>query len=284
MSNLLVFDNSVVTDEALVANIMAQNQGASHQLLERIGTQVQLPANTYASIQVFTKSPQPVTLPASLLETLSGSLAPGGALHGAVDGSQVMDFIMAGLAQEGDKWVKPAATGTTLLKKSGGGPKKFAFKRASPASATSTSTNTKNNNNPAATVNLNSVVTLSMDDDDLMDEDDLMADDTDLSMPIKIPAKCDPGPGKKRRKACKDCTCGLKEMEEQAKDAQLAAQNTVTLSAEDTAEIDFTVQGKTGGCGSCALGDAFRCDGCPYLGLPPFKPGEAVSIGGASDL
>ncbi|KAG5368726.1 Fe-S cluster assembly protein [Yarrowia sp. C11] len=270
--SLLVFDNSVVTDEALVANIMAQNQGASHQLLERIGTQIQLPANTYTSIQVFTKSPQPpVTLSASLLETLSASLAPGGALSGAVDGSQVMDFIMAGLAQEGDKWVKPAATGTTLLKKSAGGPKKFAFKRASAP-------------NPAATVNLNSVVTLSMDDDDLMDEDDLMADDTDLSMPIQIPAKCDPGPGKKRRKACKDCTCGLKELEEQAKDAQIAAQNTVTLSAEDTTEIDFTVQGKTGGCGSCALGDAFRCDGCPYLGLPPFKPGEAVSIGGANDL
>ncbi|RDW23791.1 cytokine-induced anti-apoptosis inhibitor 1, Fe-S biogenesis-domain-containing protein, partial [Yarrowia lipolytica] len=169
---------------------------------------------------------------------------------------------------------------TTLLKKSGGGPKKFAFKRASPATAAPST----NGTNPAATVNLNSVVTLSMDDDDLMDEDDLMEDDTNLSMPIKIPAKCDPGPGKKRRKACKDCTCGLKEMEEQAKDAQLAAQNTVTLSAEDTAEIDFTVQGKTGGCGSCALGDAFRCDGCPYLGLPPFKPGEAVSIGGASDL
>ena len=106
--------------------------------------------------------------------------------------------------------------------------------------------------------------------------------------------ECLPKPGKRRR-ACKDCTCGLAaklEAEDTAKrataDANLASlsQPATTLpkfSADDLndAELDFTVQGKVGSCGNCALGDAFRCDGCPYIGLPAFKPGEEVRLGAA---
>ncbi|KAF6832558.1 anamorsin family protein [Colletotrichum plurivorum] len=134
---------------------------------------------------------------------------------------------------------------------------------------------------------------LDMDDDELIDEDTLLTD-ADLARPINIPPECAPKAGKRRR-ACKDCTCGLAERlaAEDAKtrasaDAALAAaaktaaapapSSSFKLDADDLAEVDFTIQGKVGSCGNCALGDAFRCDGCPYIGLPPFKPGEEVRI------
>lgn len=93
--------------------------------------------------------------------------------------------------------------------------------------------------------------------------------------------ECQPKPGKRRR-ACKDCSCGLAERLE-AEDAARRAEADKTLAgfklaADDLIEVDFTVQGKVGSCGNCALGDAFRCDGCPYIGLPPFKPGEEVRL------
>ena len=161
------------------------------------------------------------------------------------------------------------------------------------------------------------------DDDELIDENDLLNFNNNnnntnggslLSDKLITPRKCDISlnGGKKRKKACKDCTCGLKELEELEVSNQQNLQDQIlgklaqsaTLEAikieerlkqqqqqqqqkvkvkfteEDLSEIDFTVQGKTGGCGLCALGDAFRCDGCPYLGLPPFKPGEVVKLDG----
>ena len=91
--------------------------------------------------------------------------------------------------------------------------------------------------------------------------------------------ECRPKAGKRRR-ACKDCTCGLAqrlEAEDQAKRSN-ADQAFARLKTDELAEVDFTVQGKVGSCGNCALGDAFRCDGCPYIGLPAFKPGEEVKL------
>ncbi|CAI4647750.1 CBM_collapsed_G0036570.mRNA.1.CDS.1 [Saccharomyces cerevisiae] len=70
----------------------------------------------------------------------------------------------------------------------------------------------------------------------------------------------------KKKKACKDCTCVVK------------------FTEDELTEIDFTIDGKkVGGCGSCSLGDAFRCSGCPYLGLPAFKPGQPINLDSISD-
>jgi anamorsin len=96
------------------------------------------------------------------------------------------------------------------------------------------------------------------------------------------PAACEPMTKgtPRRKKACKGCTCGLAELEEEE---QRAEKVVVLDGAEDgeTKEIATGEKAKlaaaakasskaTSSCGSCFLGDAFRCASCPYLGTPLF--------------
>ncbi|XP_058501531.1 anamorsin isoform X1 [Solea solea] len=118
---------------------------------------------------------------------------------------------------------------------------------------------------PALDPNTVKMWTLSandMDDDDvdLVDSDALL-DEEDIKKPdpssLRAPS-CGEGAGKK--KACKNCTCGLAdELEQESKGQQ---KTDLPKSA----------------CGSCYLGDAFRCASCPYLGMPSFKPGEKIVL------
>jgi hypothetical protein len=96
-----------------------------------------------------------------------------------------------------------------------------------------------------------------LDDDtvELIDEDTLV-DEADLVKPDPQSLRVCGTTGKK--KACKDCSCGLKDELEAGKEP---TQKSVTSS-----------------CGSCYLGDAFRCASCPYLGMPAFKPGEKIQL------
>ncbi|KAF9682795.1 hypothetical protein SADUNF_Sadunf05G0145500 [Salix dunnii] len=101
---------------------------------------------------------------------------------------------------------------------------------------------------------------------DLIDEDSLLTEE-DLKKPQLPPVTkfaCEVGDCEvgSARKACKNCTCGRAEEEEKVK---------LGLTMDQ-------LENPQSACGSCGLGDAFRCGTCPYKGLPPFKLGEKVSL------
>ncbi|KAI8096550.1 cytokine-induced anti-apoptosis inhibitor 1, Fe-S biogenesis-domain-containing protein [Halteromyces radiatus] len=117
------------------------------------------------------------------------------------------------------------------------------------------------------------------DDDDDMEDDEALLDEEDKIKPSKAslirPDDCEMD-GAGRRKACKNCVCGRAEAENAG---VVSLDLTDDIMDDEVIEVDPTPK-KVGGCGSCALGDAFRCSTCPYLGMPAFNEGEKVSLGG----
>jgi len=96
-------------------------------------------------------------------------------------------------------------------------------------------------------------------DHELADEDTLLAGD---EVPVKAdPAECGPADSNGKKRACKNCSCGLKEIQE----------------AEEKGN-GAVAQPNASACGNCAKGDAFRCASCPYLGLPTFEAGTKPPI------
>lgn len=97
--------------------------------------------------------------------------------------------------------------------------------------------------------------------------------EADLERPTLVKREdCDV---KRTRRACKNCTCGLREilLDEKEPDdlvqAGFAAQPNATANNASTvggAKVRTIQSGVTSSCGNCYLGDAFRCASCPYLG------------------
>ncbi|CAM6095688.1 unnamed protein product [Calypogeia fissa] len=108
---------------------------------------------------------------------------------------------------------------------------------------------------------------VDLDNDELVDEDSLLTEE-DLKKPEVSTADDDCEVGQKGRKACANCTCGRAELE----DDTAQPETKLTLGQ---------INNPQSACGSCGLGDAFRCNGCPYKGLPAFKLGEKISLSGS---
>lgn len=291
---LFLLHPTAVTQPQLVDSYKSRANATEvhQQVIDRVTRgEVEL-GSGYATIVYVNPDLRATPMPLALMLLLFDSLAPGGSVRGDLPQENLLDVIMAGFVEDDDndfgakRWVKPEPQqqALVLLKRKQGDLNLTAKTLAKLAFL----------NKPAESYVLESL---------LVENDDLVQVGDDV---ITLPQGCT---FKKRRKACKDCTCGLKEIEEAELAQQQLAQAlvlakmvrsataqaeeieariakreaaklgpAVKFSAEELAEIDFTVPGKTGGCGLCALGDAFRCDGCPFLGLPPFKPGEAIKI------
>ncbi|KAM0333255.1 hypothetical protein ACHAQA_001915 [Verticillium albo-atrum] len=302
--SLLLAPPSVASHPSALAAVLASHPRATTdlQMLDRLSAGlISLPEATYDLILVLSDADGSRAESTPLLlhdRTLFGqvveALRPGGQLRAQDGGSAgpltqdqaiAREAVLNGLVADASGALsKPdygdAGEGVSLGLK-------FRKNKKTAAPSVPVSTAPPVQSTPAGVGFVNLDDDFGDDDDDLIDEDTLLTEE-DLLRPVNIPPECAPKAGKRRR-ACKDCSCGLAEKlaaEDAAKradaDAKLSAIHKqpadVKLAADDLAEVDFTVQGKVGSCGNCALGDAFRCDGCPYVGLPPFKPGEEVRL------
>ncbi|KAK4227611.1 putative Anamorsin [Podospora fimiseda] len=285
--------------ESRLSSLFTVHQRASTDLhmLDRLAANlVSLPAATYDLILVLTDpdgsrraEAAPLLSSRDVWAKLVTALKAGGQLR-SEDGSlsqgnstEGKEAVFAGLVagNGGDGFVKPDYAEEEVV------PLRFGLKKKTVNADGSVPLNL--NKKPAAPptpsgvgfVDFSNDLDLDAeDDDDVVDENTLLTEE-DMYRAIQQPPECAPQPGKKRR-ACKDCTCGLAErLEAEDKARREKADQglkTLKLQSEDLTELDFTVQGKTGSCNSCYLGDAFRCADCPYTGLPAFKPGEEVKI------
>lgn len=320
MTVLLLLHPTVVTDPALAEDSKrkwSQNgENITQHIIDRVANKVvEVPADSFARVVYVNPNEGHRSLPVSTIEQIFGFLQADGVFCGDLPSDQNLDAIMAGFVVEENQWKKPQpiqAVAVPLKRKEATQTKTklpLFRKLSKEPGLTDTSASTTDEEETALKRKIQESKLLyfsdSDDNDELVDEEALI-DDGDLNYNLVVPKKCELPNGKRRRRACKDCTCGLKELEENeeqrqrslqdtilGKMAQLATQEAIAIeqrlakavkfTEDDLTEVDFTVQGKTGGCNSCALGDAFRCDGCPYLGLPPFKPGEAVTIDGLDE-
>ncbi|KAI9889939.1 MAG: electron carrier [Vezdaea aestivalis] len=286
---LLLAPPSIASHPSTLASIEKTHDRSTTdmQMLDRIALQViSLPTSTYSTVLLLPDPSSSLTETFSLLtrpviDTIVSAMAPGATLTTTdrtfavkADSVQRRESVLAGLVwDESDKVVKKAEAGDAIvmvplkLRRTNGATNGDTMKRKSEVLDTVPN-------------GVGFDYGESDDDDDIIDENTLL-DDQERNRPMKPPTECLPKLGKRRR-ACADCTCGLAArlaaedaQKRSAADASLA---TLTLAADDLNEVDFTVKGKVGSCGNCALGDAFRCEGCPYVGMPAFKPGEEVRL------
>ncbi|KAG7667198.1 putative Anamorsin-like protein [Nannochloris sp. 'desiccata'] len=184
----------------------------------------------------------------SLLGVIANALAPGGKLIVQEDGSE--DSLKKNLMLSG-------FTNTQIASQNGKGAGIITAEKPKWETGTKAAITLK----PKAAAAAPATWTLDAnEDEELVDEDDLLTEE-DLQRPAPANGAaddCEVGAGG-GRKACDNCSCGRAD----------------GVVQKLTKEM---IDNPTSGCGSCSLGDAFRCGGCPYKGLPAFEMGKKIEL------
>ncbi|KAF9468871.1 cytokine-induced anti-apoptosis inhibitor 1, Fe-S biogenesis-domain-containing protein [Collybia nuda] len=164
-------------------------------------------------------------------------------------------------------------------------PEEGAITAQKPAHAPSASLSLKNKNATGVSVPLNrkktdpatkkALWTLSSPSAPIIDAEALLTP-ADRARPVPTCEPVTSAAALKKKKACKGCSCGLAEYEEEEKksskvvfmDGQIdgSVREMEHEEKDRLIEAAKSAQKATSSCGSCFLGDAFRCDGCPYMG------------------
>lgn len=123
---------------------------------------------------------------------------------------------------------------------------------------------------PIPTSNTTSSWKMSIDDladSDLIDEGDLLNDGVDVKTPSACNDSADNDNASGKKRACKNCSCGLAEEEaaEEIKETTKSDGNNGAAKQKSA-------------CGNCYKGDAFRCDSCPMKGKPAYEPNESKVV------
>ncbi|EIN10285.1 DUF689-domain-containing protein [Punctularia strigosozonata HHB-11173 SS5] len=282
--------------QTLVTELQGSREVEKQMLDRLIDSATTLAPNTYASVHVVLSEPDYESLRPklpSLLSQLLAGLSPLGTLH-LLNITSALSYMPSELTLAGFNVLSSltAESGTVIAQKpahSVGAASSLKGPAASsmPA-APAVALLRKKPVDPSKAATKKALWSLSAPAAPSIDPESLLTA-ADREKPA---AACEPVTGSsgkpRRKKACKNCTCGLAELEEE----ELRNSKVVVLDGaeggqtsevareekERLAKAAAAAPKATSSCGNCYLGDAFRCASCPYLGLPAFKPGEKVEI------
>ena len=300
-SKTLLVGSLLAAQEGMYQNAVQELQGKSSvletEMLDRLTDTDYQPAANFFD-QVYVMAPSEGTPWAALLSKLSAAVAPGGKLRATLVGQpseEAITRLRAEVTIAGFSSV--TADGEGMLS---------AVRPEAPAVSVATAS-------PAAAVPLRKKLggdenrqqkkasLWATQPEVQIDADSLLAGSDRMGPRAMKREDCTVDltqPRSRRKRACKNCTCGLRELEEEERNGTIVqlleseingsaggARQEVTSTVTGPDGIERTVKrvqvdtrGATSSCGSCFLGDAFRCSTCPYLGMPAFEPGQKVEI------